>query len=52
MWIVKVLLSALFLPGNIVLKSLGVSVEENSGILRSFVSSCFWGSVVLIVVLT
>lgn len=51
MWIFKALLGLLFLPGNIVLHGLGVSVEEDSGILRSFINSCFWGVIVLIVVL-
>jgi len=51
MSIAKVLLNLLFLPGNIVLNGLGISVEEDSGILRSLINSCFWGAVTLAIVL-
>ncbi|MEP1209296.1 MAG: hypothetical protein ABJM29_05640 [Rhizobiaceae bacterium] len=45
------LLNLFFLPGNVVLRSLGISVEEDSGIIRSFVNSSFWGAITLAIVL-
>lgn len=51
MKIVKTLLQVFFLPGNLVLQGLGISVEEDQGILRSFVNSCFWGFITLIIAL-
>lgn len=41
------LLKILFLPGTLVLRFLGVSVEEDSGIVRSFINSSFWGAIAL-----
>ncbi|MEE9375348.1 MAG: hypothetical protein V3V04_03320 [Rhizobiaceae bacterium] len=43
----KFLTSLLLLPGNIVLKMIGITVEEDSGIVRSFINSVFWGAIVL-----
>ncbi len=51
MIIIKMLLAVLFLPGNIVLKMIGVTVAEDSGIVRSFINSIFWGTLILLVVL-
>ena len=51
MRITKALLGLFFLPGNIVLSGLGISVKEDSGILRSFVNSCFWGGISLAIAL-
>ena len=51
MWINRVLLGLFFLPGNIVLSGLGITVKEDSGILRSFVNSCFWGGISLVIAL-
>ncbi len=51
MSVLRALMYVLFLPGTLVLSALGVTVEEDSGILRSFINSCFWGAVVLIVAL-
>ena len=39
--------SILFLPGTLVLNMLGVSVEEDSGVIRSFINSSFWGAIAL-----
>lgn len=41
---VKTLLAILFLPGTLVLKWLNVSVEEDSGIVRSFINASVWGT--------
>lgn len=43
----KLMLKILFLPGTIVLNFLGVSVEEDKGIFRSLINSCFWGAICL-----
>ena len=45
------LLSLLFLPGNLVLRGLGISVEEDSGVIRSFINSSVWGAVTLAIAL-
>ncbi len=51
MRILKMLTELLFLPGTIVLSLLGVSVEEDSGILRSFINSSIWGTIILLIAL-
>ncbi len=50
--VAKFLLNLFFLPGNLVLNGLGISVEEDSGIIRSFINSCVWGTVALVIALT
>jgi hypothetical protein len=47
----KIFTAILFLPGTIVLKRLGVSVEEDGGILRSFINASFWGMICLMIAL-
>lgn len=49
--IMKTLLAILFLPGTLVLKWLKVSVEEDSGIVRSFINASVWGVVCLAIAL-
>ncbi len=51
MSILSTMTNLLFLPGTMVLSMLGVTVEEDSGILRSFINSVFWGTVVLLIAL-
>ncbi len=51
MTFMKLLLNIFLYPGNLVLQKIGVSVEEDSGILRSFVNSCVWGGLILLLVL-
>ena len=43
--------TAAYLPGTLVLHFLGVSVEEDSGIVRSFINSSFWGAIALAIAL-
>lgn len=39
-------LAQLFLlPGTLVLRFIGIDIEEDGGILRSFVNMCFWTAV-------
>ena len=51
MAILRILTSILFFPGTIILKKLGVSVEEDGGILRSFINASFWGMICLLIAL-
>jgi len=43
MIILRGLASLFLLPGTLVINALGVSVEDDGGILRSFVNMIFWG---------
>ncbi|WP_204248249.1 hypothetical protein [Kiloniella spongiae] len=36
---------AFLFPGNVVVQKLGISLEEDGGILRSFINMCVWGVV-------
>jgi hypothetical protein len=49
--IFKFLIDLLFLPGTLVLRRLGISVEEDSGIIRSFINASFWGAICLAIAL-
>lgn len=51
MAILRILTTILFLPGTIILKKLGVSIEEDGGILRSFINASFWGTICLLIAL-
>lgn len=44
-------LKILFWPGDFVLRKIGVSVDEDSGIFRSFINASFWGILTLSLVL-
>ena len=39
------------MPGTFVLNQLGVSIEDDGGILRSFINMCFWGTIGLLLAL-
>ena len=43
MWLVKAIGTLFLLPGTMVLNIIGITVEEDGGILRSFINMCFWG---------
>ncbi|MBL4599404.1 MAG: hypothetical protein JKX93_10580 [Rhizobiaceae bacterium] len=45
----QMLADAFFFPGSYVLKRLDITIEEDGGILRSFVNMCVWGTVVLLI---
>lgn len=45
----NLLLKTLFWPGTFVLKLIGVTVEEDSGILRSFINASVWGCIGLLI---
>ena len=43
---------AVFLwPGDKVRRSLGLNEEQDSGVLRSFINSIFWGGIALVIAL-
>ncbi len=43
--IVRFLVYLLLLPGDIIRRKIGMSVEEDGGILRSFINSSVWGAI-------
>ena len=49
--VVKLAQRILFLPGTLFLNRLGISFEEDGGIIRSFINSCFWGAICLAIAL-
>ena len=40
----NLLLKVFLMPGDKVRQWMGISVEQDGGILRSFVNMCFWGT--------
>ncbi len=46
-WIVRIFLA----PGDLVRRRLGITLEEDGGIIRSFVNMCVWGLVTVIAVI-
>ena len=49
--LVTLLAKGFFMPGTIVLNRMGVSIEDDGGILRSFINMCFWGTIGLLIAL-
>ncbi len=43
MFLLEGLLKLFLLPGTIVIKKLGISIEEDGGIMRSLINMIFWG---------
>ena len=39
----KTLLWLFLLPGDLVRQKLGITIEEDGGLIRSFINMCFWG---------
>ncbi len=44
-------LKIFFFPGDFVRRKLGITVEEDGGIIRSFINSSVWGALALLVAL-
>lgn len=44
MVVLRALTYIFLLPGDIVRRQLGMTVEEDGGILRSFINMCVWGA--------
>ena len=51
MGLLRVIGTAFLWPGDVVRRALGLSEEQDSGVLRSFINSVFWGCVALAVAL-
>ena len=49
MFLLRALLKLFLLPGNLVIKWAGMTIEQDGGILRSFVNMCFWGTLFTII---
>jgi len=47
----KMLIWLFLLPGDLVRRKLGITVEQDGGLIRSFVNMCFWGAVALLIAL-
>ena len=43
MFLLRGLSNLFLLPGTLVINAFGVSVEQDGGVLRSFVNMIFWG---------
>lgn len=43
----NIFLKIFFAPGNYVIRKVGISIEEDGGILRSFINMCFWSVIIL-----
>ncbi|MEO1141103.1 MAG: hypothetical protein AAFW66_01965 [Pseudomonadota bacterium] len=42
--LLNLLVQGFLFPGTLVLNKIGVSIEDDGGILRSFINMCFWGT--------
>ncbi|MGI9350152.1 MAG: hypothetical protein ACR2O3_01200 [Rhizobiaceae bacterium] len=49
--IFQYLIQGFLFPGTLVLKRMGVDIEDDGGILRSFINMCFWGTLLVLMVL-
>ena len=47
--ILKILETIFFWPGDAVRRWLGITVEHDGGLIRSFVNQVFWGTVLVVV---
>lgn len=44
------LINGFLMPGDLVIRRIGITVEEDGGILRSFINMCVWGLVTVLVI--
>lgn len=42
----NILVTIFFWPGDFIRRKVGMTVEEDGGILRSFINMCVWGTIV------
>ncbi|MCY0094370.1 hypothetical protein [Hoeflea ulvae] len=47
----KTMIWLFLLPGDLVRQKLGITVEQDGGLIRAFINMCFWGTVALLVAL-
>lgn len=52
MFILRAILKVFLLPGTLFLERIGVNIEEDGGVMRSFINMCFWGAISLWIALT
>ena len=45
MTLLNLVLKVFLMPGTLVLDRLGVSIEEDGGVMRSFINMCFLGTI-------
>lgn len=45
MLLINILVKIFLFPGDLVRRKLGMTVEEDGGIIRSFVNMCIWGTI-------
>lgn len=43
----SIMIRVFLFPGDVVRKRLGITVEEDGGMIRSFVNMCVWGTLLL-----
>ena len=48
MQLINMFLKVFFYPGDYVIRKAGITIEEDGGILRSFVNMCVWSLVVVV----
>jgi len=51
MFILRTMAKIFLLPGTLVINAANVSVEQDGGILRSFVNMIFWGIISVFIML-
>lgn len=49
MTIIRMFVTILLWPGDAVRRRLGISVEQDGGLIRSFVNQVFWGTVLVVI---
>ena len=49
MALLRGILALFLLPGNLVINAIGISIEEDGGIIRSFVNMLFWGVLLFLI---
>ena len=49
--LLRALLTLFLLPGTLVINRIGITVENDGGILRSFINMIFWGVIGVFTVL-
>ncbi|WP_299868115.1 hypothetical protein [uncultured Hoeflea sp.] len=47
----KTILWLFLLPGDLVRQKLGITVEQDGGLIRSFINMCVWGTIALLIAL-
>lgn len=48
--VIRALVRLFLAPGDIVRQRLGITIEQDGGMIRSFINMCFWGVIALALV--